>query len=387
MTQLFLHSDTSNDKALISIYEKAVSEAVELYIFSAYLTHWDVKNKLNSKLQEFKFIFGQDFGLSKKEAIRKVLKWLPSHLKFTLMVAQGIQGFHPKAVFWKNDKNEYYALIGSSNLTHAAFNSNYEANILTKISEQDFIKVKSWANEIAMKSIPVSEDWLEEYQEAEINYKKSTVRQSVMDKLFMEMPNYNQELIAARRKQMRNHQTVCNQLKNLIKQCAAGKIDNNDFYGEFNKLWSWKSENKGEGVGNRFQDKTWKRTGKSSDFRKLCIAIQSVFDAPLTERDNVVAKQIDWLKECGVSTRGSVFSEMLCQEYPDRYPVLNAPIKKFLEENKFKSAKGASEGSKYIDLSMKLRALLAMQSEIKDLAELDVLVQAEYRNRTDIDWE
>ncbi|EMS2084551.1 NgoFVII family restriction endonuclease, partial [Neisseria gonorrhoeae] len=336
MTQLFLHSDTPNEKELISIYEKAVSEAVELYIFSAYLTHWDVKNKLNSKLQEFKFIFGQDFGLSKKEAIRKVLKWLPSHLKFTLMVAQGIQGFHPKAVFWKNDKNEYYALIGSSNLTHAAFNSNYEANILTKISEQDFIKVKSWADEIAMKSIPVSEDWLEEYQEAEINYKKSTVRQSVMDKLFMEMPNYNQELIAARRKQMRNHQTVCNQLKNLIKQCAAGKIDNNDFYGEFNKLWSWKSENKGEGVGNRFQDKTWKRTGKSSDFRKLCIAIQSVFDAPLTERDNVVAKQIDWLKECGVSTRGSVFSEMLCQEYPDRYPVLNAPIKKFLEENKFK---------------------------------------------------
>ncbi|MCC9396199.1 NgoFVII family restriction endonuclease, partial [Enterobacter hormaechei subsp. steigerwaltii] len=103
-------------------------------------------------------------------------------MKFTLMVAQGIQGFHPKAVFWKNDKNEYYALIGSSNLTHAAFNSNYEANILTKISEQDFIKVKSWADEIAMKSIPVSEDWLEEYQEAEINYKKSTVSQSLMDK-------------------------------------------------------------------------------------------------------------------------------------------------------------------------------------------------------------
>lgn len=43
MTQLFLHSDTPNEKELISIYEKAVSEAVELYIFSAYLTHWDVK--------------------------------------------------------------------------------------------------------------------------------------------------------------------------------------------------------------------------------------------------------------------------------------------------------------------------------------------------------
>ena len=54
MTQLFLHSEASSDNGLNSVYEKAVSEAVELYIFSAYLTHWDVKNKLNDKLKEFK---------------------------------------------------------------------------------------------------------------------------------------------------------------------------------------------------------------------------------------------------------------------------------------------------------------------------------------------
>jgi hypothetical protein len=379
MTQLFLHSEASSDNGLNSVYEKAVSEAVELYIFSAYLTHWDVKNKLNDKLQEFKFIFGQDFGLSKKNAIRKVLKWIPAHLKFALMVAQNIQGFHPKAVFWKNDKNRCYALIGSSNLTHAAFNSNYEANILTEISEKEFINAKFWANQIAMKSIPVSEDWLEKYQEAGIAYKKSTSSKSAMDTLFMEMPNYDKKLIEARREQMRNHQTVRKQLKKLIKQCADGKVDNNEFYVEFNKLWSWENENGGNGVGNRFQDKTWTRKGKSSDFKKLCFAIQSVLDAPPTEKDNVVAKQIDWLKECGVSTRGSVFSEILCQEYPDRYPVLNEPIKKFLKENKFKSAKGASEGSRYIDLSMKLRNLLTKQLDIKNLAELDVLVQEKYR--------
>jgi len=315
----------------------------------------------------------------KKNAIRKVLKWIPARLKFALMVAQNIQGFHPKAVFWKNDKNRCYALIGSSNLTHAAFNSNYEANILTEISEKEFINAKFWANQIAMKSIPVSEDWLEKYQEAGITYKKSTSSKSAMDTLFMEMPNYDKKLIEARREQMRNHQTVRKQLKKLIKQCADGKVDNNEFYVEFNKLWSWENENRGNGVGNRFQDKTWTRKGKSSDFKKLCFAIQSVLDAPPTEKDNVVAKQIDWLKECGVSTRGSVFSEMLCQEYPDRYPVLNEPIKKFLKENKFKSAKGASEGSRYIDLSMKLRNLLTKQSEIKNLAELDVLVQEKYR--------
>ena len=308
-------------------------------------------------------------------------------MKFALMVAQNIQGFHPKAVFWKNDKNRCYALIGSSNLTHAAFNSNYEANILTEISEKEFINAKFWANEIAMKSIPVSEDWLEKYQEAGITHKKPTFSKSAMDALFMEMPNYDKKLIEARREQMRNHQTVRKQLKKLIKQCADGKIDNDEFYVEFNKLWSWENENGGNGVGNRFQDKTWTRKGKSSDFKKLCLAIQSVLDAPATEKDNVVAEQIDWLKECGVSTRGSVFSEMLCQEYPDRYPVLNKPLVKFVKDNQFRSARGASEGSKYIDLSMKLRELLTKQSKIKNLAELDVLIQAKYRKNTDIDWE
>lgn len=387
MAQLFLHSDTSSDNGLNSVYEKAVSEAVELYIFSAYLTHWDVKNKLSNKLKEFKFIFGQDFGLSKKDAIRKVLKWLPAHLKFTLMVAQNIQGFHPKAVLWKNDKNRYYALIGSSNLTHAAFNSNYEANILTEISEKDFIEAKYWADEITMKSIPVSEDWLGKYQEVEIAYKKSASSKSAMDMLFMKMPNYDQGLIEARRRQMRNHQTVREQLKKLIKQCAEGGVDNDEFYVEFNKLWSWENENGGNGVGNRFQDKTWTRKGKDSDFKKICFAIQSVFNAPSAEKDNIVAKQIDWLKKCGVSTRRSVFSEMLCQEYPDKYPLLNNPVEKFLKDNQFRSARGASEGSKYIDLSMKLRELLAKQSKIKNLAELDVLIQEKYRKNTDIDWE
>jgi hypothetical protein len=387
MTRLFLHSEASSDNGLNSVYEKAVSEAVELYIFSAYLTHWDVKNKLNDKLKEFKFIFGQDFGLSKKNAIRKVLKWIPAHLKFTLMVAQNIQGFHPKAVFWRNDKNRCYALIGSSNLTHAAFNSNYEANILTEISEKEFINAKFWANEIAMKSIPVSEDWLEKYQEAEVSFKKSASSKSAIGKLFMEMPNYDKKLIEARREQMRNHQTVRKQLKKLIKQCADGKVDNDEFYVEFNKLWSWKNENEGNGVGNRFQDKGWVRKCKSSDFQKLCCAIQKVFNAPSTEKDSMVANQIDWLRECREMTWRSVFSEMLCQEYPDKYPLLNGPIEEFLRDNQFRSARGASEGSKYIDLSMKLRELLAKQSKIKNLAELDVLIQAKYRKNADIDWE
>lgn len=386
MTKLFLHSDMQIDNGLNTVYEKAVSESVELYIFSAYLTHWSIKNKPNSSLRDFKFIFGQDFGLSKKVAIRAVLKWLPAYLKCNLMVAQGIQGFHPKAVFWKNIKNECFALIGSSNLTDAAFTTNYEANVVTEISERDFESVKQWANKIAMQSVPVSEDWLDQYQEAEIIYKKSSKQTSAMDNLVSEIPDYNEKLIMARKEQMQNHQVIRQELKSLIKQCAEQKITNDQFYDEFNKLWSWKSENNGMGIGNRFQSKAWTRQGKNADFQKFCTALQEVFEASDKTRDRVVAQKIDWLKDHQVSVRGSVFSEMLCQEYPDKYPVLNDPIKQFLKDNKFKAARGSSEGSQYIDLSMKLRALLAQQSKIKNLAELDVLVQAKYRNSFEIDW-
>lgn len=379
MAQLFLHSDIQTENRLNAVYEKAISEAIELYIFSAYLTHWSIKEKLNSQLKEFKFIFGQDFGLSKKSAIRSVLKWLPAHLKFNLMVAQDIQGFHPKAVFWKNTKNEYYALIGSSNLTHAAFTTNYEANVWTAISERDFTDVKKWMETIATRSVPVSEDWLDKYQEAEINYKKDSKKKSAIDELMAGIPPYDKDWIRRRRKQMQNHQSVREQLKKLIKQCASGVIGNEYFYEQLKKLWSWKNENQGTGVGNRFQSLAWVRQGKKADFQKLCIALQKVFEASDESRDGVVAQQIDYLKEHKVSVRRSVLSELLCQEYPEKYPVLNDPVDKFLKDNRFKAAKGSSEGSKYIDLSMKLRAVVAKQSKIKNLAELDILIQEKYR--------
>lgn len=384
MSQLFLHSHLDTENKLIAVYEKAISEAVELYIFSAYLTHWSVQAKPNSQLKEFKFIFGKDFGLSKKSAIQSVLKWLPAHLKFNFMVTQNIQGFHPKALFWKNQQNEYYALIGSSNLTHAAFNSNFEANILTNISAQDFENMKKWANQIANLSIPVSEDWLEHYQEIEMESKNEV---SIINNLFQNLPDYDEEMIAARHRQMANHQTVRTQLKQLISDCANGKVDNKTFYDELNKLWSWKEENNGTGIGNRFQDRNWKRKGKNSNFQKLCLALEKVFHAPSELRDTVVAEQFDWLEQSGdVPARKAVFTEMLCQEYPDKYPVLNEPVEKFLEDNQFKAAKASSIGSRYVDLSLKLRALVAQHHKLNHLAELDVLIQAKYRQKG-IDWE
>lgn len=381
MTKLFLHSGAPSDNQLNKIYETAIEEASELYIVSAYLTDWEIKTKLNSSLTptKFKFVFGQDFGLSRKKAIKSVLDWLPAHLKSNLRVASEIQGFHPKALFWKDADGQCYALIGSSNLTNAAFKTNYEANLLAEISAEQFKDVCTWINAIEQGSIPVSEDWLETYVEGEVSRKKPKTVQPALDNLIAALPAFKRDLILQRQEQMVKHQSIRGELKDAIKRCADQEIDNATFYRILNQLWSWEEENNGQGIGNRFQSKGWVRQGKDSDFQKLCAALQAVFQADSSNRDGVVAEQIDWLKEMGITTRGSVFSEMLCQEYPDKYPVLNQPIKDFLKDNNFSPARGSSEGSKYVDLSLKLRALIQSQSKIKNLAELDVLVQDKYR--------
>src|SRR5437016_7293637 len=82
------------------------------------------------------------------------------------MVADQIDGFHPKAVFWKENDDRCFAIVGSSNLTQAAFKSNYEANVFLPLSQLDYAKAKKWVRNIEKHSVVVSEDWLTKYKEA-----------------------------------------------------------------------------------------------------------------------------------------------------------------------------------------------------------------------------
>jgi len=165
--RLFLHTK-ENEPELRSVYEQAITESTELYIVSAYLTEWDIEIPINSNIkpEKFKFIFGKDFGLSRKKAITNTLEWLPEKFKNCLLVADRIQGFHPKAVFWKDKLNKYYALIGSSNLTNSAFNNNYEANILCSISEEQFKGILEWIKDIEKHSEKVTKEWINNYNQA-----------------------------------------------------------------------------------------------------------------------------------------------------------------------------------------------------------------------------
>ena len=154
---IFLHTPNSASD-LQRFYHQAFDHAVELFIVTAYLTDWDSTLVLNQHCKQFGLIVGKDFGITRKAACISVMKWLPKRLKGRFMVAEGIGGFHPKAVFWRGANKSCFAIIGSSNLTRAAFESNYEANVCSEISEEEYKTAVKWFRQIEKKSLSVSND-------------------------------------------------------------------------------------------------------------------------------------------------------------------------------------------------------------------------------------
>jgi HKD family nuclease len=372
--QLILHTPNSTGE-LSTIYKKAFKEAIELFIVTAYLTEWDDELELNDNCKSFRIIIGKDFGITKKSACQKVMSWLPPNRKSQFMVADEISGFHPKAVFWKDSKNKFHSIIGSSNLTRAAFQHNYEANIYTEISEESYAQAKNWVREIEKFSLVVSEDWLSEYQEGissphKFKASKNLIYQSLIS-LILPRPVGTKEKVKGRRKQLEFHEAVKEELHQLFRDCAKDKLTSEQFYNQLPELWNWN-----EGEGNRLQGNGWERTGRGSDFQILAKSFIKIIDAPDNDRDDVVVQEIDFLHANRVPTRGAFLSEMLCLAFPNSYPVLNKPVKQYLSYIKFNSPRGASEGSRYLDLAKKLRLSLLQNPNhpAKNLAELDTVI-------------
>lgn len=376
--KLFLHTPSSNSD-LEKIYKKAFKTAVELYVVTAFLTEWDASLNLNTNCKNFRVIIGKDFGITRKLACKKIIRWLSANRKSQFMVADEISGFHPKAMFWKTSDSRYYSVIGSSNLTKAAFDSNYEANIYSEISKEEFIKAKKWVKEIEKYSVVVSESWLENYQEGVNAPRKRNTRKksssTAIIKLALPRPYGAKKHVKLRQKQLNIHNQYKKPLHNLFRSCAAGKTKSSTFYENLPQLWSWEK-------GNRLQGNGWERKGYGSNFNQLAKSFIRIYDAPSLDRDDVVVEEIDRLKKLKIPTRTAFLSEMLCLAFPDDYPVLNQPVRDYLSDINFKAPRGASEGSKYVDLAKKLRFSLLQNRNhpAKNLAELDAVIWLEYHD-------
>lgn len=364
---------------LAKLYERAFKQARELYIVSAYLTAWDTELQL-SKGCKFRMVVGKDFGITRKDACRKVLKWLPTNRKQNFYVAAYIGGFHPKAIFWKDRNDQHHMLVGSSNLTEAAFQSNYEANLYSRVTSQVYRDAVEWIERIIEKSRPVDSAWLESYREAKLTGKKKNATVPVPSNSSKDfpVPQLNQEQLAEalkwRRGQIRAFAQIRGPLKRLFRRGAAGELSNKEICEQLLGTWG---DHK-----SRFQGKGWERTGVNSNWRLFARGLTAILTANDHERDDVVVTTIDEFADAELPTRKALLSEMLCHFFPGRYPVINGPVQLWIKKMKYRAPFGSSEGAKFIDMAEKMRAVIAHSNTghppIRNLAELDCIIWAKY---------
>lgn len=381
--KLILLPKTSEDLSLENIYLRALSRSKELYIVSAYLTEWGIKEELGNQCESFLFIVGKDFGITRKNACRAVMEWLPANRHQEFMVAESINGFHPKAMFWRELDGKCYALLGSSNLTQAAFSTNFEANGFACITDEQFELASKWIEEIFEVSVTLNETWLERYQEARqparANGSKADNHKETEEAYHLPLPTIRRlkgykTYLDQRRNQMKAFRRRRTELEELFRTTSRARLWNkariDNFYYTLSGLWYFGED------GSRFQGKGWERTGRNSDFRELSKSLVRVLDAPFAGRDRVVIQEINRLTVMGLPTRGALFSEMLCQFFPKQYYVLNGPVLGWFRHLDIAFPRGLSKGEQYVNRARLLRAALKRADDYpaENLAELDCII-------------
>jgi hypothetical protein len=118
--KILLSPNRKRPSELGDLYGYALQEAEELYIATAYLTDWNASRRLGVNCKRLLFLVGTDFGLTRKEAMLAVLRWIPKGLRSTFKAVPPLEGgFHPKVVAWRAQSGKHYCIIGSSNLSRA----------------------------------------------------------------------------------------------------------------------------------------------------------------------------------------------------------------------------------------------------------------------------
>ena len=87
-------------------------------------------------------------------------------------------------------------------------------------------------------------------------------------------------------------------------------------------------------------------------------------------------QEINRLTELRIPTRGALFSEMLCQFFPNYYYVLNSPVRGWFAGLDITFPRGLSIGEQYVNRARLLRAALKRADgyPAENLAELDCLI-------------
>jgi len=375
--KIMLNSPGSDDvDRLKQAYQRAVRDAVELFVVTAYLTDWDSRVPLSEHCRRLVFVVGTDFGLTRKQACRDVLAWLPAHLKGSFFAADEMDGFHPKLAMWSDAVGGSHLVLGSSNLSRAAFDSNIEANVLTDIGQEQYEAIVRWIETFLPHCSPVSEDWLDGYREMRHvpppgpgGLGRGGIRPLRIPRGQKYIP-----IIEERRNLQRRFGEIEKKLAGIVERCAQGSMGNDEFYSQMMATW-------GEHP-SRFQGRGFEISGKHANWRGVCEALNRILKrsgtASTQELDALVRSEIDAMTagKRYNPTRRAWLSEMLCHFLPQSYPLVDGPVQAWLRHIRYRAPRGATEGASYVDLAVKMRKAIAAQDTVfvKDMTELDSVI-------------
>ena len=373
-----------NNPNLNAIYEKAFKEATELYLATAFLTNWSWKSKvqLNGRCKKFLAVIGTSFGLTRKKACSDFLNWLPSKPNMHLKAYPAKPGrtFHPKMLAWKEADGKCWLLVGSSNLTSGAMNENVEMNTFSEIKEMQYNAIVRWITNCSSESQPITKQWVENYKEADLkNYKSVNIEEEQEEVFDFKIPNPDdyKDVLEYRRCQCKHFAEQKEYILNLLEDCSSGKMTNEKFWESFCDIWNNRSDDNNR---FRFQGSGVERSCTSSNnwseiTTVLLDIINNHSNDSIDDMDAFVSKSIDSLKESGNRARGAWFSEMLCQFFPERYPVYNEPVDEWIRDVGWKPTPGLSEGQTYIELAVRMRDVVRQNSSfVNNIAEIDHVI-------------
>jgi hypothetical protein len=379
---------------LTGAYRRAFSRAVELRVLTAFLTDWNADLHLNSRCRLFVMIVGGSFGLTRLAAIGKLQNWAEAQGPITADSLYGFtlrETFHPKVLLWREATGKCFALIGSSNLTKAAFDSNVEANALVSLTEAAYAAAIRWVDQLLKSSKPMP-DWLQAYAEGDPPPKRPRRKLKVTSSgkdWELVLPHKGAEREGrtffehlVRRKAARTN--FDNEAKRQILQrlrAAAGRPDSPPgspdqlaLYQFLVDVWLGHKDRRMGGIQSVIK-------GKATDHQRMARAFINVVDAARADRDAEVALQLGRLQlvKPPVATRGALFTELLCHFFPADYPVLDAPVKAWRSGTGFDHRVGGHQGERYVRLAKALRSALGQRPDLKaaglvDLSDLDVLL-------------
>ncbi|MEE0778160.1 MAG: DEAD/DEAH box helicase [Massilimicrobiota sp.] len=186
-----IYNDQQQNKKVITDIENALLDcdtfdiSVAFIALSGLASIRETLHKLKVQNKKGRIITSTYLGFNEPKMFKDLLKYPNIEVR----VYDDHHGFHSKGYIFQKNSN-YWVIVGSSNLTQSALSLNQEWNVYVSSHKQnDTIKqIQDEFENQWQKSIPLTHEWINEYQKNYVKPEKHSIRHIKRDIV----PNYMQ---------------------------------------------------------------------------------------------------------------------------------------------------------------------------------------------------